>query len=49
MVDDAERYAEEDKKMHDKITAKNEYESLVHSGKQTITEASQVTDLTPEE
>jgi molecular chaperone DnaK (HSP70) len=38
MIDEAAKYAEEDKRVHDFVTSKNEYESILHQSKQTVDE-----------
>jgi L1 cell adhesion molecule like protein len=48
MVDDAAKYAEQDKLETERITSKNEYDSLLHQANQTISESESVPEIAPE-
>ncbi|MEM9304457.1 MAG: molecular chaperone DnaK [Pseudomonadota bacterium] len=42
MVRDAEAHADEDKKFHELVTARNQADALIHSVKQTLSEAGEI-------
>ena len=47
MIDEAAKYAEEDKRVHDFVTSKNEYESILHQSKQTVDEVKKKSSENP--